>query len=69
MVVDQLKNFFPQNNSTEKRRGLKANINDIIEIDFVPFGKSTLENANGEWTANCENGPNECYANRLHVSQ
>ncbi|XP_060647231.1 GILT-like protein 1 [Drosophila sulfurigaster albostrigata] len=46
---------------------LKSELRDVVEITFVPFGKSTYSTLGSDVTFTCHHGPNECYGNKVHA--
>ncbi len=44
------------------------NIEEIINIEIVPFGLTTFTETGGHYVFTCPNGPDECTGNRIHVS-
>ncbi|KAH8312150.1 hypothetical protein KR044_009600, partial [Drosophila immigrans] len=46
---------------------LKSELRDVVEITFVPFGKSHYSTLGSDVTFTCHHGPNECYGNKVHA--
>ncbi len=40
---------------------------DIIGVDFVPWGRTTINAGNDTHPFSCNGGDNECLADRIHV--
>ncbi|KAM8706852.1 hypothetical protein ACLKA7_011019 [Drosophila subpalustris] len=45
---------------------MKSELRDVVDITFVPFGKSQYTTQGSEVTFTCHHGPNECYGNKVH---
>jgi len=41
--------------------------NSYFNIDFVPYGKATTRDNNGNYTFQCQHGPRECEGNKVHA--
>ncbi|ALC46219.1 CG9796 [Drosophila busckii] len=46
---------------------MKTELRDVVELTFVPFGKSQYVTQGADVTFTCHHGPNECYGNRVHA--
>ncbi|EDW84065.2 uncharacterized protein Dwil_GK13347 [Drosophila willistoni] len=46
---------------------VKTELRDVVELTFVPFGKSQFSTMGAEVTFTCHHGPNECYGNKVHA--
>ncbi|KAH8358711.1 hypothetical protein KR093_001878 [Drosophila rubida] len=46
---------------------MKSELRDVVEITFVPFGKSQYSTLGSDVTFTCHHGPNECYGNKVHA--
>ncbi len=44
------------------------NVEEIINLDIVPFGQTSFTENDGQYNFTCPNGPDECTGNRIHVS-
>lgn len=45
---------------------MKNGLSDHVQIQWVPFGKSSFETQGSDVLFNCHHGPNECYGNKVH---
>ncbi|SPP87865.1 GILT-like protein 1 [Drosophila guanche] len=46
---------------------VKGELRDVVDLTFVPFGKSQFFTQGSEVTFTCHHGPNECYGNKVHA--
>ncbi|KAH8273094.1 hypothetical protein KR018_000651 [Drosophila ironensis] len=46
---------------------MKGQLRDVVELSFIPFGKSQFFTQGSEVTFTCHHGPNECYGNKVHA--
>ncbi len=44
------------------------NVEEIINLEIVPFGLTTFTVVDGNYIFTCPTGPDECLGNRIHVS-
>ncbi len=44
------------------------NIKEIVNLEIVPFGLTTVTGDDGNYNFTCPTGQNECMGNRIHVS-
>ncbi|XP_055373066.1 GILT-like protein 1 [Condylostylus longicornis] len=45
---------------------VKEDLKNYVDINWIPFGKSTFETRGSEVLFECHHGPNECYGNKVH---
>jgi hypothetical protein len=43
------------------------NVEEIVDLEIVPFGQTEVTEVDGNYTFTCPNGPNECTGNLIHV--
>ncbi|KAG6461510.1 GILT-like protein 1 isoform X2 [Manduca sexta] len=39
----------------------------LVKVKMVPYGKSTHDKINGNWSFICHHGPDECYGNKIQA--
>ncbi len=44
-------------------------IEDMVELDLIPYGNTQYDNSDGNHNFTCSSGDDQCIANRIQVSQ
>ncbi|XP_075980844.1 uncharacterized protein LOC142979636 [Anticarsia gemmatalis] len=42
-------------------------LGEHLDVHLIPYGHATTHNTRGYYTFECQHGPKECYANRVHA--
>lgn len=45
----------------------KENLLQYVDLQLIPYGKSTYNTQGSDVIFNCHHGPNECYGNKIHA--